>query len=646
MVIGLTRERVLSVSSLVSLLELDRQASHSATTGQSHYARTPADHQSSNSVMELHFFYISTIWHQMLGTSLHINTPIGHPSRQPHPFPAPINSAPRPLAPPNLNPDPNNLVVDSTSTLTYLRVLRQLLGDAYAGFRERQLKAIHAAHLGADVLWIEATGGGKTMAIAIPAQLASAMTVVVVPQVALLMEMVIRLAALRPVVYQDSRHLQDPLPKVLLVSPKEVAKKAFQDRLAALANQGLISRIVLDEAHLFVTQDFRAEMKGALSLCRLGVPLTLLTATLPPYLQATLQGDLSLTYTTVVIRGDTRRPNLGYYVHEFRTQKDALQAVGYCLKQATDAMGDEDRVMIFTLDVSEAKDVQKALEIPILHGSMKPEEKAEALETWRVTPKGVIVGTSAMGVGIDHPHVRRVIIVGGMRSVIDFLQASGRAGRDGQHSDIFVLTAQDYEDRFKWETREHWEVREFWNFVHCEGCRSQHLHGADTPPCLANPKENTLCDNCASKSSLFIVISRKQTIICLSQNPIATSMCLPLSPPHPLPPPTPDELHCPRSMRPFTRSSPTVSFLFLMKTSATWRDSLAKTKTTQTTPPTRPALSPATAVTTVAGLVTALVHAQPRGPMLLMCASSVFCPIFWEVSDSTVITSLASAFAR
>lgn len=118
-----------------ALLELDRQASHSAQTGQSHYARTSADHQASNCVSELNFYHLSTIWQQMLGTSLHLETPISHPAIK-----ATIRS-------------------DAAKSAKAARTSSSQ-DNADAGFHhERQLKAVHAAHLGADVLWREATGG-------------------------------------------------------------------------------------------------------------------------------------------------------------------------------------------------------------------------------------------------------------------------------------------------------------------------------------------------------------------------------------------------------------------------------------------------------------------------------------------------------
>ena len=71
---------------------------------------------------------------------------------------------------------------------------------------------------------------------------------------------------------------------------------------------------------------------------------------------------------------------------------------------------------------------------------MCEEGKQSAIDQW-LGPGGspVIVATSALGVGFDHRHVRWVIHAGTPRRMTDFLQETGRAGRDGKPAKSIVL---------------------------------------------------------------------------------------------------------------------------------------------------------------------------------------------------------------
>ena len=151
--IGFTREKVISVPVLTELILLDRQASHSAATANRAYAITPTT--TTSAVLEQHFFLLCAVWQQMLGTSLHIETPLPRSSSTaavvtsiaPAPTPAKRVKAPSPKA--TLQPTSKEFVV-------LREKLRQAFDDDQAEFlSEGQLAAVHQINGGPDLLWIE-----------------------------------------------------------------------------------------------------------------------------------------------------------------------------------------------------------------------------------------------------------------------------------------------------------------------------------------------------------------------------------------------------------------------------------------------------------------------------------------------------------
>ncbi|KAK6218092.1 hypothetical protein QIS74_02556 [Colletotrichum tabaci] len=88
----------------------------------------------------------------------------------------------------------------------------------------------------------------------------------------------------------------------------------------------------------------------------------------------------------------------------------------------------------------------KALGCPAFYSSIDTTEgKASRLQAWREgdgAEGGVVVATNALGLGIDVPDVRLVVHAGMPRRLRDFVQESGRGGRDGRTSTSVVVCSR------------------------------------------------------------------------------------------------------------------------------------------------------------------------------------------------------------
>lgn len=103
------------------------------------------------------------------------------------------------------------------------------------------------------------------------------------------------------------------------------------------------------------------------------------------------------------------------------------------------------------------------------------------------------------GVGIDIPNVRMVIHLGGMCSLCDFAQESGRAGRDGQPAlSIVIHNSFDTSGQPQITSQER-QLVDYYNTMTCRRLvLSVFLDGAGGD-CYSNP-DNMLCDLCEKKS--------------------------------------------------------------------------------------------------------------------------------------------------
>lgn len=334
--------------------------------------------------------------------------------------------------------------------------LRRFLEDARASFLSKwQILAAREVLRGRnDLLVVMPTGSGKTLTYMLPIWMECngargpgrmRTSIVVVPLVALMKD--IRRRFERSGISVGEWVERDRHPTVLLVSVEVTAGLGFLSYVNSLAARGDLARIVVEEAHVRITWErFRPKLK-ALGLVRpgAGIPLVLLTGTLPPLLESELAIKMGSPFST--IRMPTSRPNLSYrviYVDEkasgFENQfwgtqvHAALPGVVQNFKEMLKPSSS--RAIVYCPTRAECQAVtltlQKFISVSCYHRGMDPVERNVSDEAWRGGRSKVMVATSAFGTGIDFPGVRLVVHLGYSSSILDYAQETGRAGRDGK----------------------------------------------------------------------------------------------------------------------------------------------------------------------------------------------------------------------
>lgn len=260
---------------------------------------------------------------------------------------------------------------------------------------------------------------------------------------------------------------------LLFVAVEHAVQPAFRDHLQVMRGMGILKRIVMDEAHLSLThRDFRPDMeKLVLTLRATAVQVVLLTATCPPSMELELRCALACAVWEV-IRAETMRPEIGYEIVEVDEEENTLDVeIAFRVKAelrkwSRDRNGNlngNERGIIYCLQKEWAEDLCRFLNAElgedicdIYHADLSTEKRAAVYREWQDGTVRILVATSALGLGIDYPHVRFVFHQGQSRSLMDFSQESGRGGRDGNEARSIIFTSKEIRAKCAWiEAKEH-----------------------------------------------------------------------------------------------------------------------------------------------------------------------------------------------
>ena len=326
-----------------------------------------------------------------------------------------------------------------------LQILRDVFG--YERFRGHQAAIIEAVLDGRDALVLMPTGGGKSLCYQVPALIREGAGLVVSPLIALMQDQVraldalgIEAAFLNSSLGQQEqadviRRLKAGKVQLLYVAPERLVQPQTQAMLAGIP----LALIAIDEAHC-VSQwghDFRPDYLALDKLRELfpGVPRLALTATATPIVREEIVARLALRDPAIFV-SPFDRANIRYLV---QPKTDGRRQLGEFLRARRDQAG-----IVYCLSRKKVESIAESLRqdgynaLPY-HAGLSSEMRSEHQHRFLTEEAVIIVATIAFGMGIDRPDVRFVAHLDLPKSIEAYYQETGRAGRDGEPADAWMI---------------------------------------------------------------------------------------------------------------------------------------------------------------------------------------------------------------
>ena len=337
--------------------------------------------------------------------------------------------------------------------------LEQLAGKG-AQFRGIQRPVLEAVmQQKSPIVVVMPTGAGKSMTFMLPALCSTGVTVVVVPLLSLQGDLQARCqkAGIECTVWD--RYRPQEWASIVLVTPEAAASQAFGNFLHRQRAMGRLDRVVVDECHIILdcTQSWRTRVLGLRNLVKVETQLVYLSATIQPSAESKFISLMGLPPKEQChwFRERTTRSNIQYQVQWYDCKvEDECDIVSRLVEEKKRQYPLPSQIIVYCDTVSKTKSYAQMLGCVCYHrkvGSHK--KKAELVRQLTEGHQQVFAATNALGLGIDRPTVRVVIHTRPPKKMRDYVQESGRAGRDGEKSEAILVMGAMYNQAGKRQVR-------------------------------------------------------------------------------------------------------------------------------------------------------------------------------------------------
>ena len=337
-------------------------------------------------------------------------------------------------------------------------ILKEYWG--FSKFREPQEEIINAVLQQKDAIALLPTGGGKSICFQVPALAKEGVCLVISPLTALMNDQVqnlksrnIKATTIKPGSSQDEMitlfdNIKFGSTKFLYISPERLQSSFIQQKIKELN----ISFIAIDEAHCISEwgHDFRPTYRNIKILRELkpDVNFIALTATANKRVLDDIAKNLELK-SPIIFRKSFSRENLAYQV--FNVEDKLLRLEQIFSKTKTPAI-------VYVSSRKRTEEISnflnaKNLKSNFYHAGMSSKEKQIAFDNWMSESSKIMIATNAFGMGIDKPNVGVVVHFDLPFSIENYIQESGRAGRNNKKSFAVLLKNENdiaiYKERLK-----------------------------------------------------------------------------------------------------------------------------------------------------------------------------------------------------
>ncbi len=402
------------------------------------------------------------------------------------------------------------------------QLLKKYFG--HTTFRNQQEAVIDAILAHQDLLMILPTGGGKSLCYQLPSLMMEGVTVVVSPLLALMHDQVVALQenGISAVMLssmqtpEESQQIEAQLRqreiKLLYVAPERLMQPYFLSFLMDLQ----INFFVIDEAHCVSEwgHEFREHYR-MLSQLKTSFPDTAIaafTATATAPVREDILHNLRLENPRV-FTGSLFRDNLTITA-QHRQGDGRRQLIHFLQTQGTQAG------IIYTFSRKQTQSIatylqKEGYQARAFHAGLPNNEKKAVYQAFINDEIQIVVATIAFGMGIDKSNIRFVVHMNLPKTLENYYQEIGRAGRDGLDSTTLLLFSaadivqqKSFIDELPdtpYKASAYEKINTIARFADSEGCRHQQIaryFQEEIFPC------QTKCDNCLNPDQKSIDITQ------------------------------------------------------------------------------------------------------------------------------------------